>query len=282
MTDVATEQGSGTEQGTQTQQTTTTPQGDASTAAGTANQPAQFTYKEDRANWVPPHRITQQTAKQRELEGQLAEANRRVAALAGTQTPDPQDEKVAQSREALMTLFPQLRKFEHLTDEQLDRVLQTPDYVERANANDVQNWTRHGRQQLGVLHSDVASALNQDSLTDDQKADVGESFKAWFKTTVAKELEASGGEVSATLQRYEDGDAKLINEFSKRYIDAWVTPARRQVTAQQTARSRGVPNSQGRAQVTTSVKRPDSFKSIDERIDFAAELYKERGGNFGR
>jgi hypothetical protein len=279
MAEVATEQG--TETGGATAQTETPPVG-GTPAAQTAQQPAQFTYKEDRSNWVPNHRITEETRKRQEAEARYQESQRRVAALSGVQLPDPNADKVAQSREALMTLFPQLRKFEHLTDEQLDRVLQTPEYVERANANDVQNWTRHGRQQLGVLHSDIATALNQDTLTDDQKTDVGESFKSWFKATVAKELEATGGEQSATLQRYEDGDVTLINEFSKRYIAAWVTPARRQVTAQQTARSGRVPNSAGRAQVTTSVKRPDSFKTLDERMDYAAELYKERGGSFGR
>jgi hypothetical protein len=279
MAEAATEQGSATEQtGTQTTQQSTTDTGAA--AAQTAQQTAQFSYKEDRSNWVPAHRIKEQTDKARAAEARYEEAQRRVAALSGVQTPNPQDEKVAQSREALMTLFPQLRKFENLTDEQLDRVLQTPEYVERANANDVQNWTRHGRAQLGVLHDDVAAAIGSDTLTDDQKADVGESFKSWFKSTVAKELEATGGEQSKTLQRYEDGDRTLINEFSKRYIANWITPARRQVTAQQTARiNQRVPNSGGRAQVT-GVKRPESFKTLDERMDYAAELYKERGGSF--
>ena len=279
MANEATEQGSGgtTEQGTQTtQQSTDT----GNTGAQTSQQTAQFTYKEDRSNWVPSHRIAEQTKKAEQAEARYQEAQRRVAALSGVQQPNPQDEKVAQSREALMTLFPQLRKFENLSDEQLDRVLQTPEYVERANANDVQNWTRHGRQQLGVLHSDVAAAIGAETLTDDQKSDVGESFKSWFKATVGKELEATGGERSATLQRYEDGDQTLINEFSKRYIANWITPARRQVTAQQTARvNQRVPNSGGRAQVT-GVKRPDTFKTLDERMDYAAELYKERGGSF--
>ena len=278
MADVATEQGSGTEQtGTTTQQQSTDT---GAAAAQTAQQTAQYSYKEDRSAWVPPHRIKEQTDKARAAEARYEEAQRRVAALSGVQTPNPQDEKVAQSREALMTLFPQLRKFENLTDEQLDRVLQTPEYVERANANDVQNWTRHGRQQLGVLHNDIATAIGAETLTDDQKADVGESFKSWFKATVGKELEATGGEQSKTLQRYEDGDQTLINEFSKRYIANWITPARRQVTAQQTARvNQRVPNSGGRAQVT-GVKKPETFKSLDERMDYAAELYKERGGSF--
>ncbi len=281
MADAATEQGSATEQtGTTTQQQSTDT---GASAAQTAQQTAQFSYKEDRSAWVPPHRIKEQTDKARAAEQRYEESQRRVAALSGVQIPNPQDEKVAQSREALMTLFPQLRKFENLTDEQLDRVLQTPDFVERANANDIQNWTRHGRQQLGTLHQDVADAIGAETLTSDQQSDVNESFKSWFKTTVEKELQASGGEISATLQRYEDGDKTLIGEFSKRYIGNWITPARRQVTAQQTARiNQRVPNSAGRAQVTTSVKRPDTFKSLDERMDYAAELYKERGGNFGR
>ncbi len=123
--------------------------------------------------------------------------------------------------------------------------------------------------------------MNQDKLEPEQEADLRDSFTSWFKGRAEQELNASDGQTSKTLQRYEDGDGTLLDEFVSRYVKTWVEPARRVSTARVVNRTRPTPNSGGRAQVTT-LQRPDKFKSMDERLDFAVGLAKERGVQFGR
>lgn len=237
-----------------------------------------FTFAEDRKDWVPPHRfreVSEKAGKLKDLESQIAERDRKIAALAGVQPVDPKTQKAEQVKEAFLEMFPQFKHLANLSDEQMQALLQTPQRVGQATEAESREWARHGKTQLNSLYSSVADVIGADTLNDDQKSDLKDSFASWFKSKVQSELQATGGESSATLSKYEDGDQTLIEEFTKRYTANWVEPARRKLTQQTLTRTRPVPNSQGRAQVTS--KRPEKFNSLDERLDYAASMLQDQG-----
>ncbi len=240
-----------------------------------------YTYKEDRSQWIPPYRLTEESTKRQQLETALEIERRRVQALTGVTPQPPGAQKQEQIREAFFELFPQMRKFASLSDEQLDQLLNTPDAIEQQRTTELRQWERHGDTQMATLGDHVAAALGTDALDQEQAQDLRDAFSMWLKKTVSTELQQTNGAESRTLQRYEKGDPKLLEEFAGRYTKNWVEPARRQSTAAQTRRARPVPNSGDRSQVS-SVAKPASFNSLDDRIDYAAKLFRERGGTFDR
>lgn len=257
---------------------TGTPSGEAArTGAATSG----FTYKEDRSDWVPKHRfneVNQKAARVTEYEAAIAERDRKIAALAGVTPQDPNATKTEQLRAAMVDLFPQLGHLKDLTDEQMQRLLQSPDQASRAVEIEQREQARHGKAQMTALYLEIAEHIGADELSADQKADLRDGFSSWLKAKCNAEIQSTGD--SATLTRYENGDPDLLREFAKRHSANWVEPARRKLTANTVARTRPVPNSQGRAQVT-SLQRPAKFANMDDRLDFAAKSYLERGGQFG-
>ena len=268
-----------------TQGTTVT---DPNAATRTGASTTGTTQTPDRSNWIPPHRLREETERRQAIEMQLAEAQRQVAALTNTQPQTPQQQQSEQVRNALFQMFPFLKKFADLDDEQLERVLSSPEHVESIRAAEQQQWQRHGDQQVGYIAEKVADGIGVEALDDDQRADLRDAFSHWLKTRARKEYTESAAQFgqdrafSETVQRYERGDQKLLDEFVTRYTKNWVEPARRAGTARTVNRMRPVPNSGGRDTVTSSVQRPAAFKSLDERIEYAANLAKERGAVFGR
>lgn len=255
----------------------------AAAAAAASAQPGAgtsgFNYKEDRSKWIPPHRFNEvNTRAQRavELEAGIAERDRKIAALAGVSPADPGSEKAKQIDAAFRAQYPHLVPLLDLKPEQIEALVKTPDQVKSAGDAEKRAWMRHGKSQMTSLYSQVAEAFGADALNDDQKQDLQAGFGTWFRAKCNAEVKASEDGVSTTLQRWEDGDPEVLKEFVKRYTSNWVEPARRRVTQQSLTRTRPTPNSQGRTQVT-SVKRPDSFKDLDARIAYAAQLGKENG-----
>lgn len=288
----------------QTSQTSTaTNQGQGSQAQGSqgatgqagSTTAKQYTYPEDRTDWIPRHRLSEESTKRKTLETQYAEAQRQIAALTGNRTPDANETKAQQIKENFFNLpgMGIFRKLSELSEEQLDRLLQTPDHVEAARNHEQQQWKRYGDQQVDTIAGQVAEAIGVEALDEDQKTDLRVSFTNFIKSQVSRELQQAvdryGDEAvasdqrrfSETLRKYEDGDAKLLDAFVARYTKNWVEPARRTSTANQANRTRPVPNSGGRTPVT-SIQRPAKFNSLDERIEYAANLAKERGVQFGR
>lgn len=282
---------SASNQGTQQTSQQTSSQATGQAGSTTAKQ---FTYQEDRSDWLPRHRFNEVSTKTRTLETALAERDRQIAALTGSRTPDPNESKAQQIKENFFNLpgMGIFRKLSELSDEQLDRLLQTPDHVEAARNHEQQQWKRYGDQQVDTISEQVAEAIGVDALDEDQKTDLRVSFTNFIKSQVSRELQQAvdryGDEAVArdqrrfsdTLRKYEDGDQKLLEAFVTRYTKNWVEPARRSSTARTATRTRAVPDGSGRATVT-SVQRPATFNSMDERIEFAAKLAKERGVQFG-
>jgi hypothetical protein len=279
--------------------TTTTGQtaaGTSSQASGQTASPTAYTYKEDRSDWVPRHRLNEVSQKAQTYEERLAERDRQIAALTGAQTPDPNAQKAEAIREAFFNLpgMGVLRRFSELSEEQIESILQVPQQFSASKQAEARQWERHGNQQVDTVAERVAEAIGADSLDAEQKADLRTSMSHFIASRARTELQQAAdryGEqavardqrrFSETIRRYEDGDPKLLDEFVTRYTKNWVEPARRSATARTSTRTRPVPASGGRTPVTSSVQRPEKFNNWDERLDFAVNLAKERGVQFGR
>jgi hypothetical protein len=269
--------------------------GGTQTGTGPTSGAQAFTYAEDRSTWlrpdqaIPKHRfdeVNQKAHRAAELEGQLQEAQNRIRALAGVQPTDANSEKAQQIREAFFNLpgMGGLRRMAEMTEEQLDSLFQVPQQMQQSSATEARQWQRHGDTAVGTIASQVAEAIGADQLDADQQSDLRTSFSSWLRGKIQADmqsLELENIADSPTLQKYEAGDEKLLGEFVARYTKNWVEPARRTQTAHTATRLRSVPNSAGRTQVT-SIKRPEKFNSLDERLDYAVGLAKERGVQFGR
>jgi hypothetical protein len=246
----------------------------------------QFTYTEDRSTWIPPHRFREVSTKQSELQKEAERLKRevedrdtKIKAFLGGGT-DPKTQKVEQTKEAFFELFPRMKKFFDMKDEEFEQLFEAPKHLSRVSESEQRESARHGRQVMSTINTSLAETLGQEKLSDDQAADVQTAFASWFERTVKKEVADTGN--SPTLEAYEAGDPALLQGFVEKYTERWLKPAGRVSTLNTSQRVRQVPNSGGRTQVTTSVKRPDAFKTLDERIDYAAEVAKERGLVFGR
>jgi hypothetical protein len=128
------------------------------------------------------------------------------------------------------------------------------------------HWQAHGRQMLGSLTEAVAEEIGGE-LTDRQK-------KALTRAYVA-EAEAN----PEFLQRHEQGDPKLTQEFAKQWVEDWFEPARKQVITQEVARRRPVPNGRDRNVQTTPPKKID-FKDPKAVEDAMVESFRSHGGRF--
>jgi hypothetical protein len=263
------------QQGTQGQQQSSQQSGQSGTGQQTGSQ---FTYTEDRSKWIPPHRLNEVSGKSRELEARLAERDRQIAALTGTKGPETEDDsKAARTREAFYKMFPFMKQFEGMSEEEIQAIREVPKQVNSTKDAESRQWRRHSDQQVSLASELIADAMGSETLDDEQTEDVRTTFSAWLKKKVNAELQVSDGEKSDTLDRYEAADKKLVEEFSNSYTKRWVDPARRKAAASNVNRTKPVPNSGGRNAQTSTATRPDKFKNIDERLDFAVKLGKERG-----
>lgn len=261
---------------------TPAPTPNAPVAAAPTAPPTGFTYKEDRSQWIPKHRfdeVNRSASRVTQLEAENKQHQARIAALAGVTQPDPNEQSTAKVKEAFEKMYPGLARFANMTPEQIEQLTQAPQHFQRQTEQEQRQWKRHGDQQVATIASAVATAMGADKLTDRQTDKLRSTFSSWLKNTAAEEMRTAGD--SATLRKYEEGDPSITELFVKEYTEDFIAPARRQVTAQQTNRSRPVPNSGGRNQVT-SIKRPESFKTLDDRLEYAANLAKERGMQFGQ
>ena len=249
-------------------------------AAAPSATPTGFTYKEDRSNWIPKHRfdeVSTRASRAAELEGQLAEERRRVAALAGTAPQDPGTEKSEKIKEAFFGLpgiGSRMKALMDLPDDQFAALMATPGQLSTLNNETTSRWAAHSDRQIATISEHIAESLGVESLDQEQQDEVRVSFARWIKNKAQAEFDATGQMPSA--KRYEAGDPKLLQEFSTAFAKRWTVPARRGAVATNVNRARPVPSSGGR-QMTTSVQRPAAFTSLDERIDYAANLAKERG-----
>jgi hypothetical protein len=258
--------------------TTASPTGTPGTTGTPTDTRPAATTQEDRSNWIPPHRLREETGKRTAIEQERDTLRRQLQALTGATPPDAGQVKNDAVKADFIKLFPHLEKFVNATPAQIERMLAAPDHVEQANSFVSQQWKKHGQTMLSDLTAEVSAEIGGELSARAQTRLKG-AFADFIEQETAKSRQA--GQPTALLQRYLDGDKKLVQEFAKEWSDDFITPARRQVTSREVNRGRAVPNSNGRSQQTAVVK-PAAFKNWDERLDYAVGVAKERGMQFSR
>lgn len=265
----------------------TTGQGTSGQAAQTGAATSGFTYQEDRSKWIPDHRFKEVNSKYTEATGKLStfesENARLKAQLAAVNGFTPSDPKVAQTdqiKAAMRDLFPWAKRLDELDEKQLDRLLNAPSEAEEAKQYANQQWQKHARTLVSSLHQEVASVLGVETLSDKAKSSLTAAFKAEINADY--EIAQRTGEISPVLQQYLDGDQSVVQNFAKSWATDFGIPARRQNVAQQLNNQPRVPGSGGRTQQTSVIQPLPANATMDQRMDRAAELYKERGGQFGQ
>lgn len=224
-------------------------------------------------------RRARQTAEQslQALQSRFDEMDRRLKAAAGVD-PSGTDQAREKLREQFKTVFPELAWMFDLSDEERDAMRQAPRALGSVQQQEQREWTQRGNVYKDAVSTQIADALNVEKLSDQQAAQVHRLFAGWFQETVEKELQASEGQSSATLDRYERNDQALVTDFVKAYRANWIDPARRQATAGIVNRaSQRVPDSTGRNAVISSDRRPKPGSSLDEKLQFVTDSMKEQG-----
>jgi len=246
-----------------------------------ATPPPSFSYPEDRSNWVKPelHKraesLINRTASENEaLKRDLADRDRRIAALAGVTPPSPEQ---AES-ERIAAAFFALPQFAHLRGV-------TPEFIQNVNqmlsqgasfaeARDHQ-YEAQADQFLYGLDAAFAAEIGTDKLTPGQQRAVRAAFSAYIP-----DQRQHPEEFAAFDRRYNNPTEHqaLIKEFMTQYAAEMLEPARRQATIP-IAQRRPVPRGGPSAAVTTQANKPDYSKmgSVREMLD-AAEKEAEALG----
>lgn len=197
-----------------------------------------------------------------ELEASSKERQRQIEALTGVRAPSKDEADLEEVRSRMIQLFPGLAK---LSDaqmaEKLDQVLAQGESLNAANQN---YWTRHGTQMLDSVHQEIAKEMGD--LNDRQKKRINAAYVA--------EAESD----PQFLARHDRGDKTLIAEFVKNYLEDFVEPVKRKVTASEAGRFRPVPGGRDRS-VPTQGDKPIDVKDDKAVMDF---IMKSRQGQFGR
>lgn len=215
-------------QGTSAASTPPTGATSGSSAAAGAAPAKQFTYTEDRSNWVPPDRLSQIARQRREIENQLYLERQRVAALSGVKPPaQPEDPETATMRQELERLYPGLSRLGDLPFDKLIKAVERLDALEASHQSSEQNyWSAFGRQQLRIVDSKFKEMFGKDP---SQRQ----------RNVIASELRDFCEADPHRVARYEAQDPTLIDEFWQFYESEHIDPYRRHFTAPVAAAGRG-------------------------------------------
>jgi len=251
----------------------------AAAAAGAAAAAAEktYTFKEDRSTWVDPDRYKKaETAVNRtavELERarqQIADQQRRIAALAGVTPPNPEQDEAQKIAEAFYAL-PQFAHLRHVTPEFIQAAMALVRDGASITAARDHVWDAHTDRFLDHLDSRFASEIGVDALTPGQQR----KLRAAFGALVPDEKADPQGH-AAFAKRYEANDETLIEDFVKEYVADMLEPARRQ--AMIPTLRRPVPRSGPGAPVVTQKPKADYTSMTVPQMLEAAEKEAEAVG----
>lgn len=192
----------------------------ATPASGADTGKRQYTYEEDRSNWVPPHRIREASTKAQRLEAELGLTKRQLAALTGVQPPaPPEDPEVQQVREQFKRLYPGLAKLADLPGDKLDRLMKLVEMdPKELSAPTEHYWTVMGHRTLNELFAEGAKVIGGE-LAPGAKRTLKAAFGAWLEEDENLQL------------RYAQQDPGLIADFFKDMQQGLFDPFRRKSTA---------------------------------------------------
>lgn len=261
----------------------TSPEAGAAAAAGSAAAsapagavPAGKTYTEAefksaqetaRRGWVPGHTLGEKTKKVTELELQLADANKRMAALAGL-APKTETQIADEELQAAFTAkFPW---FGELTPEFLKELKEL--VSSRKNLDDTtrNHWDNIATRTLNDLETQFLDHIDASEITPTQRQKLNAAFLAWGNGNGPDDL-------AKFKRRYDAEDPKLIGEFLKEFTSDFLMPARRQSAGSAVSRFRPVPSG-GRSAAVVSTEPKPKPGNLDSAIDRAVKIIQERGG----
>lgn len=202
-----------------------TPSGQPNASGANTGARQNFSYAEDRSNWVPPHRIRETTSRAQQLERELHIERSRVAALSGVRPPSaPEDPETAAIRQQFQKLYPGLAKLESMADK-FERLADfDPSTV---TAQTEHYWSSLGNQTLSQLDAKVKDVVGGD-LTPRAQMFMHQAFITFVQSD--RELQS----------RYAAQDPALLTEFLQEYQNGILDPYRRKVTTAQAPRNEAV------------------------------------------
>ncbi len=283
--------GAGQAQGTQqTSATGPTPSGAAAQSGqsqGQTQQARRFEYNEDRTDWLPRHRLNEESGKRQaaeqkaaQLEVALETERRRIQALTGAVPSDPKQAEKDEVKTAITGILTELGldidTLKSLNKGQLQTVLQA---AEQARATAESTWQQHTEAAYTSLEEETARGIGVEALTPKQVAQIRRAYAAEAEQCLAERKYAQENGLSYDprndfMARHLRRDPSLIKEFVKGYLDEWYQPARRSVTAQQVRQGRRVVPNGGRSQDLTVSNQP--IGNLDNKDDFKKALLAAR------
>jgi len=246
-----------------------------------------YSFKENRADWIPPHRLSEVTTRTRTIEQerdalkqQLEQATARVQALAGVNPKNPQEAEAEELRGIIQKLFPKLNILDQLDEDKLAEILESAS-VARQSSNST--WERHAHGMLTKLDSEAAKVLGVAKLDEKQQKRLRRAFaEEGREAEITRQRQVQQGQRDSTdtqqgdndfVARFERGDETLVSEFAADFLNGFIEPVRKSVTAQVT-RFRPVPRGdRNRAPVVQGTQQQD----LNTRDGFQKALLAARG-----
>lgn len=243
-----------------------------------------YTFKENRADWVPPHRLSAYAQKVDALEKQLKELNdgttkrnTELARALGVGGPTEEEKSEAEIEAVLVKMFPALAKLKNFDPDRFDEIIEA---AQSAQGTTEAHWTRHAETMFTDLESEVAKAAGLEKLTPSQVKRLRTAYREEAQAAVnARRASAARGEAidqNDFLGRHERGDKTLLKEFAKQWADDWFEPVRRSTQAQITRRHRPVPS--GERSRTPVTSQPPTIDYKDDEA-FGKAIAAARFGN---
>ena len=246
-----------------------------------------FSFKEDRADWIPRTRLNEEGAKFKksqddntQLKADLVKEQARVRAALGIDKADPKAAETEELRGALHEMFPQLKAFEGMTSEQIAEIF---DAANTARSASKATWDRHASEMFDSLEGETVKALGVEKLSQTQVKRLHQAYREEAYAAVqARPRDEQGNPLADPtgqdfLTRHERGDKKLIEEFVKTFLDDWFEPAKKSVTLSN-ARKFLRPTPQGGRTVQPLVQGEKKVDLTDDAA-FKKALIEARGAS---
>lgn len=207
--------------------------------AGGGGRAPQFTYREDRSRWIPPHRLTEENTRRDQqiakLTADLEAEKRRVLALAGGTPQDPNAEEANKIKEAFFKL-PGMEHFRELTPEVMKALIAAANGQAALNDTVNNHWDALARRTFTSLETNYLDHVGSEELTPRQSGALRRNFVAWLRSP-----NRTQDEQNEIRQRYDAEDPKLISEFLDEMVEDFAIPAGRAAVAAQAAGGNGAP-----------------------------------------
>ena len=196
-----------------------------------------------------------------ESDARGTERDRQIAALTNSRIPSKEEADADQIKQRFSELFPHLGE---LTAEDIEALRELKDQRGQLQQAIVDQYANHSRRILSEVHKKIGAELGD--LTPRQRARINAAY--------LQEAEAN----PEFLERHNNGDATLVDEFVKAYLEDTAEPIRRKLTAAEVSRQRAVPNG-GRREIRNAQDKPIDVTDDKAVMDLIME---SRRGQFKR